>query len=311
MYRLIQDKKIFMNTAVKFTAWTDVERLKTQNIFQNAFLEFERVAKNYSRFDPKSELSKLNRSSERKVKVSKELFFLIKKSLEYAKKTDGFFDPTIIDLLEAYGYDAKYNFSKLEDKNLLKEISRIARNRSSYQDIKLDENELTIKLEKKQRIDLGGIGKGYAIDLAYDKMKKLENFLIDAGGDIKACGNCPEGDGWPVALDTPQMESPGVIRLKNMSLCCSGSWARKVKIFHHLINPKTGKPQNLYNTVFILSKNAIDADAYATSIFISGARAETYIKKLKLQTIIVTTKKELLNYNFPELYKIQKDISLN
>jgi len=304
MYTLIQDQRIFMNSYVEFSAWTEVYRSKVHAIFDQGFQQFHFVIEKFTRFESDSELSQLNRSEGKKKIVSRELFNLVQYGLNLAEKTEGYFDPTIIDFLEAYGYGARYQFEKLKRKEyVLQEVQNIARLRSTYKDIALNKSDLSIKLAPKQRIDLGGLGKGYAIDLAYEKLKGLGNFVINAGGDIRVMGNDRDGTPWFVGLNVPELDSLGYVQLENKALCCSGAWARKVKFFHHLLNPKTGKPQDDVHAVFVISDDAMSADSWATALFAMGKKAPEYIEKYELCALLVYKNEKVEKFRFPKIVK--------
>lgn len=284
-----------MNTKVEFSAWTDLDRAKAHEIFDKGFQQFHLVIDKFSRFKVDSELSKLNNSNGKEVKVTKELFNLVKFALDIASKTKGAFDPTIIDFLATYGYDADYNFKKLSNKKVVeKEVQQILKNRPSFKDIRLNQKESTIKLSPKQKIDLGSIGKGYAIDLAYKELIPLKNFVINAGGDIRVKGRGRDKKNWPVSLKIPRMKHIGKVRLENEAICCSGSWARKVKFFHHLINPKTGIPQNDLKATFVIANTAMEADAWATALFALGNKAASYSKRYKIKALLIKSNSELV-----------------
>jgi len=278
---LITKQKFFMNTTITIKVVQDNESsIEIFNKIEDAYDEFDRIVKKYTRFNENSELSNLNRNSGEWVKVSDEFITLIKYMLDLANKTDGVFDPTIIDLLEMYGYDKNYDFSKLENPDLENNIKTYMKTRPSFREIQLDEKQNKVKLFNGQKIDLGGIGKGYAIDCAYERLSKLSNFLIDAGGDIRVKGRNETVNLWRCALkdhDENGEKIIGYVELDNESLAASGSWARKVKNFHHLINPYTGKPENTYRTVYVQSVKAIDADSWATAIFVGGEKIKTAI----------------------------------
>lgn len=241
---------------------------------ENAFGEFDRIVKTYTRFEETSELSNLNRQQERWITISSEFFYLIEYMITLADKTNGAFDPTVIDFLETYGYDKNYDFSKSEKPELDNLVRKLVTERPSYKDIELDKKNLKVKLAKNQKIDLGGIGKGYAIDCAFEKLNSLNNFLIDAGGDIRVKGKNDNNELWLIDLltinDKSQKEVVGQVRLDNESIAGSGSWARKFKQFHHLINPRTGKPENKFSTVYVQAPTAIESDSWATALFVGG-----------------------------------------
>ncbi len=275
--KLITRDKKFMNTTITFKiVQTDEPTVKVLDGIEEGFGEFDRIVKQYTRFDEGSELSDLNRHSGEWFKVNDEFFELIKYMLNLSEITDGAFDPTVIDFLEVYGYDKKYDFSKLDNPDLDKRIEEIARTRKSWKEIKVDEKTKMVKLSKGQRIDLGGVGKGYAIDCAFEKLesKGLKNFLIDAGGDIRAKGKNEKNEYWQIALKNEnskgEVEIVGMMELKDESIASSGSWSRRVKQFHHLINPRTGLPENKLKTVYVQAKKAIDSDSWATALFVAG-----------------------------------------
>ncbi len=297
MYKTISDQRIFMNTKVEFITWTETDRDKVHELFDKGFQQFHFVIDKFSRFKKDSELSKLNHSNGRKAKVSQELFSLIEFALDIADKTNGAYDPTVIDFLETYGYGAKYDFSRLKNKNLIKkEVAEILKTRPSFKDIKINKSSLIIKLAQNQKIDLGSIGKGYAIDRAFNELLPLENFLINAGGDIQAKGINKNNKPWLVGLKVPKFGQIGKIKLDDKAICCSGSWARKVKFFHHLINPKTGIPQNDIKATFILSKTAIEADAWSTALFVSGKNCKDLINKYRIKAVIVNDKNNIKKF---------------
>lgn len=287
MLKVITKQKEFMKTTITIKVIQDSEpTVLILDRIEEAFGEFDRIVKRYTRFDENSELSNLNRNSGSWVKVGNEFFELIEYMLSLAKKTEGAFDPTIIDFLEVYGYDKNYDFSKLDNPDLDKLVQKIRNERPSFKDIKLNEKTKEVKLVKGQRIDLGGIGKGYAIDCAFDKIygenPTIKNFLIDAGGDIRASGINEKGEIWKVALrsldENGEPQETGYVELDNEAIASSGSWARKVKQFHHLINPKTGIPENRYNTVYVQGKTGMESDSWATALFVGG---EEMFKRLR------------------------------
>lgn len=262
-----------MNTTISIKAvQTTQSTIQMQEAIHEALGEFQKVVDKFTRFNDNSELSNLNRNSGKWTKVSKELFKLIEFMLDMAKKTDGAFDPTVIDYLEEYGYDKDYNFSKLDNPKLQEKLNNLNKNRKSWAEIKLDDKRTKILLVNGQRLDLGGIGKGYAMDLARIKLtsRKIYDFFILGGGDLIANGLNLEGKEWTAVLKSDKSDI-GIIHLKNEALAASGSWARKVRQFHHLIDTKSGKPaERDYKTVFVKAKTAMIADAWATALFINA-----------------------------------------
>lgn len=293
-----------MNTRIIIQVNSNHSRPYVYSYIDKAFEQFEYVVKHFSRFDSKSDLSVMNSNTDKWQKVSQELFFLIKFALDIAKKTDGIFDPTVIDILEKYGYDKNYNFSKLEDKELQTKITDLLSQRANYSKVQLKDKSQKIKLAPNQGIDLGAIGKGYAIDLAYQVLEeKFKNFFINAGGDIRVKGVNGLDKPWKVKLEyidennCPQIL--GFIELNEGSICSSGAYARKVKDFHHLIDTKTGEPQNKTVGTFVLAPTALLADTYSTVVFLMGESSLRLLEKEEdVEGIVILNGKRITPTSF-------------
>lgn len=291
MKNLIERAKPFMNTLITIkVVQNNQNTVNILDAIESGFGEFERIVKRYTRFNEDSELSNLNRQAGNWVQISDEFFELITKMLELSKKTNGAFDPTITDFLETYGYDKNYDFSKLENPELDNYVKKIAKERASWKDIELNILEKKVKLQNGQKLDLGGIGKGYAIDCAYNAISAsgFDNFIIDAGGDIRAKGKNQKDKVWVAGLkhenESGEQYIHSQIELNNMALACSGSWARKVRQFHHIIDPLNGKPKNDFKTIYVLADTATKADGWSTALFVLGKNInQNIIKSEKIQ----------------------------
>src|SRR5439155_17817755 len=141
-----------------------------------------------------SELSALNASAGEPFQASPQLFRLVGVSLELARRSDGLFDPTILRGLEAAGYDRSF-----EQVPLMRE-TRGQHNalRCSWRDVELDARTRTITLPAEVGLDLGGIGKGWAVDRVASILGSVS--LTNCGGDVLASGCPADDDGWHVGV---------------------------------------------------------------------------------------------------------------
>lgn len=281
-----------MNTVITLTVikTPSDSTAEITDAIEDGFGEFERIVKQYTRFQPTSELSLMNAQAGKWFEVTPEFFMLIERMLELSQATAGAFDPTVIDFLETYGYDPNYDFSKLDNPDLDQHIAKIVTDRASWRDIELDKSNLKVKLRPGQRIDLGGIGKGYAIDCAYEKLNRFGNVLIDAGGDLRVKGRNDCDQPWQLGLvhnHNDQKVTIGRIESDGIALASSGSWARKVKQFHHIIDPHTGQPTQTLKTAFITADDAATADSWATAVFVDQTLAEKLPKGIEALLIDV------------------------
>ncbi|MBD3279970.1 hypothetical protein GF389_00415 [Candidatus Dojkabacteria bacterium] len=281
-----------MNTNIEIVAKGDSgtsSDAALEETVEKALDQFDYVVKKFSRFEENSELNTLNKNSSRHFIVSEELFTLVRLAIQASKESEYLYDPTIIDLLKAYGYGKSYDPSniiqKLEDPNFQKELEKIIQSRPSPEEIELSEKDLSIKLAKGQKLDLGSIAKGYAIDLA---AKTLENegykdFLINAGGDIYA------GEEKKIALFDPRNpEEPlGEVHVKNQALAGSGDFARKIGIFSHLVNTRPRRENSKILQTYVIAPTATEADLYSTVLSLMGKPGLKLLEKKKYRSLII------------------------
>lgn len=286
--KLHTDKFECMSTWVEFKVWTNLGPVAANKAIEAAADEFFRIARLYTRFKDDSELAELNRHGGSFHKVSAELLELVTILLELAEFTDGRFDPTVIDLLELHGYKESFDRQKIKQAVPdVRDFSNYVAKRPSWREIEVDRSLPAIKLAKKQRLDLGSIGKGWAMDCAARVLAEgSENFLISAGGDNIGKGINPEtGEAWKIQLLTMQAQprkelfSFGCVELDpgGQAVASSGSWARSAGKFHHLLDPLSGNPENNMVQTFVTHKSATYADGLSTALFVGGT---SYIDKL-------------------------------
>lgn len=238
--------------------------------FAVAFDEMRRIEKLMDVYNPKSEVSRINRLADKEpIKVSKEIFEVLKEALEYSRLTSGAFDVSIRPLSRLWGEGGK-----------LKEIPEVEEIEErlalvSYKNIILNEKDQTVKFKREgMALDLGGIAKGYALDRAIKVLKErgIKEALINAGGDIRAMGE----RSWRVGLQHPRKEKEvlAVIELRNQAIATSGDYQRyfikEGERYHHIINPETGHPADKCMSVTIIGPSATQADILATGVFVLG-----------------------------------------
>ena len=261
-------------------------------IFDSCFEELLRIQNKFSRFNENSNLNKLNKNLNRWQKIDEEFLYLIKKSLEIQKNTDRYFDITLKSTLENLGYDQTYSFQKKKISNFLKIKSKITF--LFFSQVKINEKQSEIYLRKE--IEFGGIGKGYALDKVYDIINRnnVKNFLINAGGDIRCKSNGEKE--WIILLQHPNDLNKviGEININNLAIAGSAPSYRKWNSNHHLINPKTNLPQKSVKSIFVLANTGLEADTYATALFVSGFENAIKIsKKLNLEILVISSENKI------------------
>ena len=293
---------IIMGTTVRVTV-VAYDESKAREAINHAIKSMQHTEAKMSYYNEDSELSMLNKTAfEHPVKISEELFNLIKKSIEVNKISDGAFDCTISPVLELWKHASETGIRPTST-----EIQE-AKNKTGTQNLILNEQELTIKFKiEGMRIDLGGIAKGYAIDKAIDKLKELnmQGALVDAGGDIRCFGTPPQGkDRWKIGLQNPELaEGEDVIMqlsLNDMAITTSGDYYRFFMIgsekINHIIDPKTSSSAKELHSVSIIAKDATTADALATAVTVLGKdKGKTMIEEMPdIEALMITSQDEII-----------------
>jgi thiamine biosynthesis lipoprotein len=254
---------------------------------------FHAIEFRFSRFRPSSELSRLNSCTGREVAVSREMFHLLGLSLTFHRLSSGVFDPAILPSLEAAGYDR--SFELVPKRSSHAAPPRTKPNIGSIRDLVMDGQQFTIQAPPGLRLDLGGITKGFAVDEAARALGPAADFLADAGGDIWASGDGPDGPGWLVALANPlrEEEDLALIRLRNQALATSTTvrrrWQKGGRWFHHLIDARTGRPvENDVLSVSVIAPSTIEADVFAKVALILGIdEGEEFLRARGAQGLFV------------------------
>jgi FAD:protein FMN transferase len=243
-----------------------------------------------TRFDPASELSRLNATPGEWRGVSEELCDVIERSVAAAVASGGLFDPTLLPALERAGYDRDIDglpTTPAEGGPTANEPEVDAGGR--WREIELDRAGQRAQLPAGVRLDLGGIAKGWAADTALDRFfAGFPDVLINAGGDMRARGRNPDGEPWAVGIGNPRQSKAGaeehaaVISLAAGGVACSGAgdrwWYQGGQRRHHLIDPRTGAPARLWIDADDDGPGADGIIATATALAPTAAHAEVAAK---------------------------------
>jgi thiamine biosynthesis lipoprotein len=243
-----------------------------------AISEIQRIERLLTTYNEESETSLINRNAGiEPVRVSKETFNIIKRSIRISGLTQGAFDITYGSAdKRLWNFDP--NMTSLPDKETArKRVSLI-----NYRNIILDEERPAVFLkEKGMRIGFGGIGKGYAAERAKQVMKEMgiESGIVNASGDLTCWGYQPNGEPWTIGIVNPNAAGQvfSYMNVTNMAIATSGNYEKYITIngkkYSHTINPRTGLPVMGIKSVTIITPNAEIADAMATPVMIMGIKA--------------------------------------
>ncbi len=253
------------------------DETSAQARIDEAIAEIQRIEALFTTFNDNSQTNRINANAGiSPVKVDREVFELVRRSLRISEVTQGAFDITYGSIDKSlWNFDTQ--MTALPDPKTARQMVRLI----NYRNVILDEAEGSVFLkEKGMRIGFGGIGKGYAAEMAKRLMiqRGVENGIVNASGDLTTWGTQPNGEPWTIGIAHPDAkEQPfSYFNISNISVATSGNYEKYVMIggkkYSHTIDPKTGLPVAGIKSVTIICPNAEIADAMATPVTVMGVR---------------------------------------
>lgn len=268
-----------MGTVAEFSMRADgITAERAQKLAATAFTLVET---NLSVFAADSAVSRLNKGETISMASDAPFVKVVRFALETAEASGGAFDPTVNPLMRAWGFRGGTP-SIPSETALSNALASVGWRRISLVDGK--PGEIVVSAGGAE-LDFGAIAKGYAVDLAYERLVEsgFMDFLINLGGNIRVCGSPEPGrKEWNVAVRDPSGRRPPSPLPRPLrsgeAVATSGSYERFVEIdgrrFSHIIDPRTGMPvDNGLGSVSVIAPSAMMADAYSTALFVLGREA--------------------------------------
>jgi FAD:protein FMN transferase len=248
-----------------------------------------------SRFRPDSELSRLNAAAGKSVVVSQTLASLIATALRAAEVTGGDVDPTCGAALVALGYDR--DFPEVQASSGPAGLPRMAGPVPGWQNVRLDEQDRSVRLDKGAQLDLGATAKAWAADqCAWQIADRMRcGVLVSLGGDVAVAGEAPPG-GWRIRVTDDHAapdSAPGqTVAIASGGLATSSTtvraWLAGGSHVHHIVNPATGAPAaSCWRTVSVAAGTCTDANIASTAAIIRSSDAPEWLSELALPARLV------------------------
>lgn len=289
------EQGIFFDTLVSI----NIYGTKDKTVMEDCLILCEEYEQKFSRTIDTSEISKLNSAQGEWVEVSEETIILIKEAIEYSELTEGAFDITIAPLTELWHVNDNGGLLPSE-----KEIQK-AKSYVDYKQIEIRGNKIRLK-DKKAKIDLGGIAKGYIADQLKALMleRGVESAMINLGGNIAVIGTKEDGSNWNVGIQKPfadRNEVIGSVSVQDKTVVSSGIYERYFEkdgeIYHHILDPATGYPSSSdLESVTIIGESSTIADVLSTSCILLGSeKGMELIESIpEVEAVFVTRDGEIL-----------------
>ena len=295
-------QELRMDTVCSFTFYCD----NSDEIAREGFALIDKISSMIDRFDEKSELSHVNsNASGGPVKVSDELFSLIKQAYGVCEYTDGAFNIAIAPLVDLWkiGSDEARRPSDEEIESVLPLLD--------YRNIILDDAQKTIEFRMDgMAIDLGGAGKGYAADALASlfREKGVESAIINLGGNVYMIGQRTDGKPWTVGLQSPgsgRGEYYTTVEAIDESVVTSGAYERYFidsdgTLYHHILSSRTGYPtdEGIVSSSIISSSSTL-ADMLSTACFASSLdKAEEIAEHYAVKAVFLLDDQSIIRVGF-------------
>jgi thiamine biosynthesis lipoprotein len=297
---LIERAHQTMGTEVGVSVWTSDDARADAGIAA-VFGEFDRLDALMSVWKEGSDIARLNAAAgDQAVLVSPETREVLGIAHQISEQTGGVFDVTFAALSGLWKFDHQDKDGSVpERREIEKRLPLI-----NYRDLDVDGSAGTARLRRKgMRVNLGGIGKGYAVDRGVDILRRngLRDFMIQAGGDMYVAGK--RGDrAWRLGIRDPRGPADRIfatLDLTDGTFSTSGDYERFFmkdgRRYHHIIDLRVGEPATLCRSVTLVTGRAVIADALAKAVFILGPDEGMALieRTAGVQGVIVSAKSEI------------------
>jgi thiamine biosynthesis lipoprotein len=278
---------------------------------EEALDEIERLEAQLNLYQPTSEISHINaRAAFEPVRVEPSLFRLLKHAQRLSRETDGAFDITVAPLMRCWGF--MRGTGRLPDEA---DVAR-AREQVGMHRVSLDEEQFTVSFARAGvMLDLGSIGKGYALERAAELLREagVTNGILHGGtSTVYAFGTPPDSKMWKVAVPKPEFAAQtialgatrsnepsglerfiAVVPLNNEALSVSAVWGKSFaagdRVYGHVIDPRKGEPVDGAVLAAVALPSATESDALSTALLILGLEGHERIAGLRtgMRTLVV------------------------
>ena len=239
---------------------------------EEAVAEINRLHDQLSLFRDQSAISRVNRkAADGPVRVNAELFYLLSRVERLVEISGGAFDVTVGPLMRLWGFRGD-DRAAIDENKIRDTLGRIG-----FKRISLDRRTRTVAFATTgMELDLGGVAKGYALDVAADLLQQVgvECGLLHGGtSTVRAIGTNPDGEPWKVAVKGID-EAEAYVGLVDEAMSVSAVSGRVIvdddKEFGHVLDPRTGRPVDEAELAVVVLPTAMDADALSTGLLVLG-----------------------------------------
>lgn len=263
---LYQESAFLMKTYVKF----QVADRNGEQAVARARAAMERVEGLLNRYSPASDVARVQGAPGRWVTVDPLTARAMETARLWGQRSGGLFDVTLGQLIDLYDFGGDGRVPAPHA--IAAGLEHVGLDKWALQDVQARVNDSAAVL------DLGGLHKGFAVDLATEELRSLgvKNALVDIGSNMYALGPRPDGKPWRIGVQHPRKPEAImlVLPLQDRAVSTSGDYqqtfTRDGERFHHILDPRTGRPARGTASVTVLAPTAAEADILSTTLFVMG-----------------------------------------
>jgi thiamine biosynthesis lipoprotein len=236
-----------------------------------AIAELRRVERTMTRFEASSDIGRANLGAPAgaATKVSMETALVVREALRWSGETGGAYDPAIGGAIALWDVTHRHDPPPARDVSAWQALSL-------YRAVEVSRDDRLYFHDRRARLDLGGIAKGYGVDRAVDALRAngITSAVVDVGGDLYALGSAPGADAWQIGVQSPDDSRAlaTIIPATDCAIATSGTYQQyfrwRGKRYHHLIDPMTGAPRATpRQSLTIRADSCMHADVAATALY--------------------------------------------
>lgn len=253
---------------------------------------WDRVDSLMSNWTQTSEVARVNQAGSAGTIVHPEVAGVIERALMIGKESGGAFDITVEPLVRLWGFLG--GTPHVPSNERIEEL----RGRIGMMQVDYTPTTRAIRFASPEvRIDLGGIAKGYGVDAATEELAAAgaRTLMVDLSGNLRTVGHPPGREHWTIGIRDPKKRWPyfAQLRIAESALATSGNYEQFVsqdgETYGHILDPRTGWPVQGILSVTVVTRTAMDADAWATALYVMGPELakQTLSKRPDLEGIVI------------------------
>jgi FAD:protein FMN transferase len=293
-----------MGTQYHVTLVEPPSELDQEELQQQIDVMLESLNQSMSTYREESEITRISAApSGEWLSISEDFLQVLDEALRVSSNTAGAYDVTVGPLVDLWGFGPQRS-------DVVPPEGQVAsrRQRVGYQALEVDRENMRLRKNEPRELDFSSLAKGYGVDrlAALLEQRKVTNYLVEIGGEIRVAGHSPRKTDWALAIERPQLlggEPVAALALNAGAVATSGDYRNYFEVdgirYSHTIDPRTGYPvEHQLVSVSVIADTAMRADAWATALTVLGTESAMRVaQEQSLAVFLISRKDEALEFH--------------